>query len=668
MGQSNSYTQKHHSHTVPQRSVSSLNNASADQSLSLSSSSLSPHNYCIAIRGNGELMEAHWGALAQTVENFGVPKGMAGGSSGSISTFFMESILMNPYLKNISDESNAKAMKLKAASLAFLLKSIEGFVTFHTDQKRYQDFFAAIKIIANVDGKSDSTLTRFIKYIQENPNPLDVLKMINNFSDLLIKIKKSGVFYGPQMERLYNATTPLLHLNTALAAITNNSISDFDKDFQKKIDVFKVEYNKVKNALAVFGSFNAKDDKTLFLREGVINFNELAKIFGFIANFYSLRNASETTKAHFSRLLKDCAKPTIGMSWDDIELKNVSCKNQFNLALGSYSDDESRLPQPSQRLNDSVGAYFPSLISTSVVVGDTAVQQLKAAKKEYEQKSSEEIENKDYLNSLEQLPLHNENLKFGYWGQSKDLQKIQNFIRTKSTDPRYSAMIQMDKTKRWLPLGEASWSEVLSLSPAEPGLAPLQTFTTTDKKELISLGGWSDLLPIPVLKFMGCQNVVYVTRQGGESLFAQGVAKRIFSFPEIEWKDLDPEKSTPNNKTLLHNNLGRLKNQSEDSVYKGLWSKMFNLANPESSFNISLSAADAIICTNWNSYDIKKDFRAMINESYQAPIYNPSNLELIGLKSNPKLILKEDNILSPDVVEGFQVPRYAGCIPNPTSY
>ena len=30
-------------------------------------------DYCIALRGNGELMPAHWGALASTVEVYGTP-------------------------------------------------------------------------------------------------------------------------------------------------------------------------------------------------------------------------------------------------------------------------------------------------------------------------------------------------------------------------------------------------------------------------------------------------------------------------------------------------------------------------------------------------------------------------------------------------------------------
>ncbi|RYZ63878.1 MAG: hypothetical protein EOP09_16905, partial [Proteobacteria bacterium] len=49
-------------------------------------------NYCIALRGNGELMPAHWGSLARTVETYGVPEMMAGGSSASVSTFIFESI------------------------------------------------------------------------------------------------------------------------------------------------------------------------------------------------------------------------------------------------------------------------------------------------------------------------------------------------------------------------------------------------------------------------------------------------------------------------------------------------------------------------------------------------------------------------------------------------
>jgi len=52
-------------------------------------------DYCLALRGNGEAQPAHWGALAQLVENMGLPKAQSGGSSAAVSSFLLENIAAN---------------------------------------------------------------------------------------------------------------------------------------------------------------------------------------------------------------------------------------------------------------------------------------------------------------------------------------------------------------------------------------------------------------------------------------------------------------------------------------------------------------------------------------------------------------------------------------------
>lgn len=51
---------------------------------------------CAGIRGNGQNLFAHYGALARHVEEYGAITCAAGGSSGSIITFLLESIWASP--------------------------------------------------------------------------------------------------------------------------------------------------------------------------------------------------------------------------------------------------------------------------------------------------------------------------------------------------------------------------------------------------------------------------------------------------------------------------------------------------------------------------------------------------------------------------------------------
>jgi len=69
--------------------------------ISLGSASLWAGNYCVGVRGNGELALAHWVSLARIVENKGLPEAIAGGSSAAISLFFLDALSYN---KNLSQD------------------------------------------------------------------------------------------------------------------------------------------------------------------------------------------------------------------------------------------------------------------------------------------------------------------------------------------------------------------------------------------------------------------------------------------------------------------------------------------------------------------------------------------------------------------------------------
>ncbi|NJM10385.1 MAG: hypothetical protein HC883_05910 [Bdellovibrionaceae bacterium] len=181
----------------------------------------------------------------------------------------------------------------------------------------------------------------------------------------------------------------------------------------------------------------------------------------------------------------------------------------------------------------------------------------------------------------------------------------------------------MKKSRRFLPLGMASWREVLGLSPAEPGLASMQPFMV-GQTEYISAGGWSDLHPIMVLKAAGCKRVVYVTRRGGESPFAQGVARRLLSQRGNQW------------------------------LASPLLSKLYDLRNPMSSLRQSLNMADAVLCTDWNRFDVKNGLKDLIKDSYRASPYYIRNREAFtGVTLVPQL--------NPRDIQPDGNPTYEGC-------
>jgi hypothetical protein len=133
-----------------------------------------------------------------------------------------------------------------------------------------------------------------------------------------------------------------------------------------------------------------------------------------------------------------------------------------------------------------------------------------------------------------------------------------------------------------------------------------------NNQKIYSAGGWSDLQPAAVLKAAGCQKIVYLTRKGGESLFAQGVANRLMSLNRDISKlssQLDSQKKA----------ISKLNDDGDvQADPNSVWSKLFNLANPKSSVNFSLQKSDAILCTNWNAFDVKSDLVGLIEDSYNS--------------------------------------------------
>ncbi len=584
----------------------------------ISSISFAHSDYCIALRGNGELKPAHWGALAQTVEVFGVPKAMAGGSSASISTFLVESILLNPHL--------GTDLTTKSRDLAFLIKSFEGFIYTYTDRSEYQHFFEVLRTVQGID--DERGLIARLRDLVMSKSTSELVLSYKDIKSVINDIRASEVFYGPQVHAFYKTFSEYLSGLKSVISID-------------KWNALKSEHQKLKLSLAVFGKFDAKNDQTIFVRDGIISFPALAKVFDFMANFYSLRGATAETEQLFIKFIQSCAPGSEGLGWRELTKQKPICQTLLADSVLSFAKAHD---QANPRMNDPVGKYLPTLVSTSVVVGNSR-RELLSLKKSYLKSTAGKF---DF-----QLP--DENLKFGYWGQDVDLEAVSQYFMQRTSEPA----AQIDKSKKFMSLGSAPWSYVLEFSPAEPGLSSMLPFKANGE-DYISLGGWSDLHPVPILKAKGCEKVVFVTRKGGESIFAQGIAKRLLGFPKLPWSELDPADSDENQTQAL-NNRGRI------GETDGKWSQMFNLANPKSSFSVSLQLADAVVCTDWNAFDVTKNFRGLIDEAYAAPIYLAQPMDMLALKA-PKLITKDDNGMvarlakSGQPLQGQTYPKYSGCI------
>ncbi|MGZ3743322.1 MAG: hypothetical protein ACXWRA_05655, partial [Pseudobdellovibrionaceae bacterium] len=87
----------------------------------------------------------------------------------------------------------------------------------------------------------------------------------------------------------------------------------------------------------------------------------------------------------------------------------------------------------------------------------------------------------------------------------------------------------------------------------------------------------------------GCDQIIYVTRKGGESPFAQAILQRLI---KADAKTMD---------------------------------QFYGQDNPNSSMMRSQANATKIKCTNWNAFDVRSDINGLVEDALRAPLLDPPN-------------------------------------------
>ncbi|MEQ1878735.1 MAG: hypothetical protein ABL958_18985, partial [Bdellovibrionia bacterium] len=592
--------------------------------------------YCLALRGNGPSEPAHWGALANMVEKLGLPWAQAGGSSASISMFLLDAIASNPWIR----DANAEQKKARAA---LLIKSIYGIM----DYVKRTDNVKEVKDLAGRFGKIQAHLEKKNK---EDRNIIDYLDAIIHAGSL-IEIKNEIQLVVQISEDLGIGQTPLYKnfLDHLRYTIRHKREEGAAKKFVK---FYAAE---IKQSLTTFGRFDAESDVNLFFREGLVDFGSFALQYGRIASFLSGRMNSPATQVLFDNFTRACEFRHGGLMWaqsiqDEKGVKrdtalgfgDIACKSALDAALESFfaqKDDWNYKNFARYTIGSSI-ASFPQ---TTILTG-TSYTKAKEALTAYHR-------DLDRTASSKFVGFNPADTKFGFWGRPALMRNIEANLKRPFTDAlgRRMDFTNDEKSKRFIAIGNGteSWYEALSLSPAEPGLSPILPYKVGGR-DVYSAGGWSDLHPVLMLKAAGCQRVVYVTRKGGESMFGQGVANRLAG-SDRNWDKLRRKPKELERQNLLLNKLG------EESSPDVLWSSLYNVANPDSSFMLSVRTADAVLCTNWDGYSPAKQLNELVTDGYRAPwILNSEEMrQHLGGAS----IVNFPWAIDPD-----GVPTWTGCV------
>ncbi len=369
------------------------------------------------------------------------------------------------------------------------------------------------------------------------------------------------------------------------------------------------------------GAFNAVTDDTLFFRPGLIDFKGFSVVLGQIADFYA-GNTDPAIKVQLETFMDECSENAYRKEWGSVD---GDCKGKFQKIASDYLSGGKF---QHKALFNKVGTHTEALPTTSVIQGEGMTKYLKM-KMDYENGSAENIA--DF--SLD----FKKDLSFGYWGRPDQLARVKKGLAPAADGGDLRA-------KKFRGMGQGSWFDVLSTSPAEPGIANAQRIPSGNSREqvlaelqkpigqrwkglkyrrdVLSTGGWNDLQPTGVLKAQGCEPIVFLTRQSpcGDSKFGQQVLIRMSgNKKEIPFWD----KVCEGGPSGWCEDKIRAAGGDPAKIAKTPWHQLVNLCNPESSFRRALDVSDASYCTKWDAVEndvFRGKMRDLVKDAYNSPL------------------------------------------------
>lgn len=504
---------------------------------------------CVGLRGDGQKIMTLIMGVARQTELFGAPEGIVGGSSGSITAFFYESVVTNPLIQQSCGQQGCDTDQANMR-VALLMKSLVGYFNDAADHSSARVF----RTILNVpEFKDENGEVQSEGWLQRKFDALG--------DDFTAKKRKADEVFRIVKQTLDNSDLrdlidPFLldELNRAL--VSGN------------VAKVKTTLRIIQSAVKGLGNVTA-GNTDLFLRPRVLSFPNLAKRLGIVADFYAAAGYENDAayKSGMNNFLNACAKADVSYDkdWSTIAQTKIdgqkTCSDLFNVWLHAHAKNGA---EKGIRVNETIGGRKrfdgkrQRAIAVTGVIVDTPTPHPNAVEK---WEKAKEL----YLLSGKSHALTDWNkVGFGYFGAVEDLTTI-----TQSKD-RYFAQVSNGvedaKMERFVPIGASTWLEILSFSSAEPGSSPVSTIPhlSNDGRVIASAGGWSDHFHSQVMRGMGCDMVSFISQPDADA-FSTKMAKLL----------------------------------GIDGVADS-YDRLFNPEAKDSAFNRSFRYADTTLCHDWD--------------------------------------------------------------------
>ncbi|MEM9705458.1 MAG: hypothetical protein AAF850_05205 [Pseudomonadota bacterium] len=320
---------------------------------------------CAGVRGNGQNLFAHFGVLARQVEEYGPVTCAAGGSSGSLTVFILESIWANPDVHLCSRFLPCRPA-VRNARIALMLKSFTGIA----ESGLFAD---AAAVAALLDGLQQEQIMEQMA----GPSPAEgVAALIRLLRDL-------GPLINPEfIQLLLTSPDPVFHAMDVIEGLQDG-------------------VNFVVN------------NPRVFLRTSVVDFNQFAELIGVYGSFYASDGPANSKGV--ARWLRACAMPSRGKTWAELStlpgVGNRTCGETFGALFDQYRRREARFGGAT-RIDDPVGKFLPVFGVTGVITG-ASVQTWQDAR--------------DAWIAATPIPFEPDfsDIGVGYWGDADELKTIE---------------------------------------------------------------------------------------------------------------------------------------------------------------------------------------------------------------------------------------------------
>ncbi len=331
---------------------------------------------CAGIRGNGQNLFAHYGALARHVEEYGAVKCAAGGSSGSITTFFLESMWANPDVHLCGNEKKRKCRNAEVdARMSLMLKSVVGLV----ETGVFQD-------VETVTALLDEITASDIEELLSGPLPQEGVDALSRL------LRDLGPLINSELiELLATSPDPVFHATDIIEGLQDG-----------------IQFNV--------------NSSQVFLRTSVVDFDEFASFLGGYGSFYAGYGPAD--RPGMQAWLDACATPSVGLTWEQARTlpadTGLSCGDTFGELFNTYRELFASSGGPN-RADDPVGRYLPVFGVTGVLTGD-AIAHWQEARDAWLR--AEPI---DFEPSFDDVGV-------GYWGHPRELARMERRLQRRYDD------------------------------------------------------------------------------------------------------------------------------------------------------------------------------------------------------------------------------------------